>query len=105
MTVALQDNIGDNFTAAANGAFTSVTKAVNGSTYSVTVPTQPSASQSYSVASGTGTIAANLTIVLIIPLCCTRQVSARTEIQCRMKQSLGSVSLLSNAVFVTLLYS
>ncbi len=64
-SVVLQDNNGDNLTVATNGAFTFPTKVANGSHYSVTVLTHP-ASQSCSVASGTGTIAqANIGNVVV----------------------------------------
>src|SRR5450759_3128421 len=64
-SVVLQDNNGDNLSVSGNGTFSFATKVANGSTYSVTVLTQPTG-QSCSVASGTGTIAsANVTNVAI----------------------------------------
>lgn len=64
-SLVLQDNNGDNLTVGANGSFTFATQVANGSPYSVTVLTHP-ASQSCSVANGTGTIAlANVSNVTI----------------------------------------
>src|SRR5450759_724530 len=64
-SVVLQDNNGDNLSVSGNGTFSFATKVANGSTYSVTVLTQPTG-QSCSVASGTGMIAsANVTNVAI----------------------------------------
>lgn len=64
-SVVLQDNTGDNLSVSANGTFTFATHVANGSPYSVTVLTHP-ASQSCSVARGTGTISlANVSNVSI----------------------------------------
>ena len=63
-TLVLQDNGGDNLTITANGAFTFATKLAPGSTYSVTVLTQPSG-ETCSVAGGSGTANANVTSVSV----------------------------------------
>jgi len=54
-SLVLQDNAGDNRTVSASGAFTFATQVANGSSYNVTVFTQPSG-QNCSVANGTGTM-------------------------------------------------
>ena len=58
-TLVLQDNGGDNLTITSNGSFTFLTKLAPGSTYSVTVLTQPSG-ETCSVAGGSGTANANV---------------------------------------------
>ena len=63
-TLVLQDNGGDNLTITANGAFTFATKLAPGSSYSVTVLTQPSG-ETCSVAGGSGTANANVTSVSV----------------------------------------
>ncbi len=62
--LVLQDNGGDNLTVNSNGAFTFATKVNSGSAYAVTVATQPSG-QTCTVASGSGTAAANVTNVAV----------------------------------------
>src|SRR6266852_4419088 len=60
-TVVLQDNGADNLSRSVNGLFTFATALADGSTYSVTVLSQP-AGQTCTVANGSGTIAgANVT--------------------------------------------
>ena len=55
--LVLQDNGGDNLNITANGAFTFATKLASGTTYAVTVATQPgSPTQTCTVASGSGTV-------------------------------------------------
>jgi len=54
-TLVLQNNGGDNLTLTSEGDFTFATPLVDGSTYNVTVLTQP-ASQTCSVSSGSGTV-------------------------------------------------
>jgi hypothetical protein len=54
--LVLRDNGGDALTVSANGAFTFPTRVASGSTYAVTVRTQP-AGQVCSVSSGSGTVA------------------------------------------------
>ena len=62
--LVLQDNGGDNLTVSASGAFTFKT-AVSGA-YAVTVFTQPTVpAQTCSIASGSGTAAANVTNILV----------------------------------------
>ncbi len=61
-SVVLQDNLTDNLTLKANGSFTFATAIASGSTYSVTVKTQPSG-QICSVTNGGGTATANVTNV------------------------------------------
>lgn len=64
-STVLQVNNGDNLTVAANGTFAFATQVANGSSYSVTVFTQP-AGKSCSITNGTGTIAlASVTNVTI----------------------------------------
>jgi len=64
-TVVLQNNLGDNLSRAANGAFTFTTGMMNGSTYSGTVLTQP-AGQTCSPSTNTGTVSVgNVTTISI----------------------------------------
>ena len=63
-TVVLQDNLTDNLTIATNGSFTFSTGLAAGSSYSVTVKTQP-AGQTCSVSNGIGTANANVTNVSV----------------------------------------
>jgi hypothetical protein len=64
-TVVLQNNGSGNLSLSANGAFTFASALISGSAYNVTVFTQP-ASQTCSVANGSGTIgSANVTNVVV----------------------------------------
>jgi large repetitive protein len=64
--LVLQDNSGDNLPLSGNGSFTFPTAIASGSTYSVTVLTQPtSPSQNCVVAGGGGTASANITGILV----------------------------------------
>jgi hypothetical protein len=63
-SVLLQNNGGDNLTVSANTGFTFASAIVNGSSYKVTVLTQPTG-QSCSVSSGTGAVSANVTSVTV----------------------------------------
>jgi exo-beta-1,3-glucanase (GH17 family) len=63
-TVILQNNGGNSLATASNGAFTFTTAIAHGSTYSVTVRTQP-LGQTCSVANGAGTATANVTNVAV----------------------------------------
>jgi sugar lactone lactonase YvrE len=63
-TLVLQDNGGDNLTVSANGPFTFANKIASGSAYSVTILTQP-AHQKCTVASGSGSTAANVSNVAV----------------------------------------
>ncbi len=64
-TVVLQNNGGNNLTISANGAFIFTTEIANGSTFAVTVSTQPSG-QTCSVTNDSGTISdANVTNVAV----------------------------------------
>ncbi len=66
--LVLRNNGGDDLAVASNGAFTFATSLTSGSTYSVTVATQPSG-QTCSVSNGSGTVAgANVTNVAVA--CC-----------------------------------
>jgi large repetitive protein len=57
--LVLQDNLGDNLSVSASGMFTFATAVADGAAYGVTVLTQPSSpSQTCTVTSGSGTIAA-----------------------------------------------
>jgi len=56
-TIVLQDNAGDDLSLSANGAFAFATPVISGSTYAVTILTQPSSpSQTCAVTSATGTV-------------------------------------------------
>ncbi len=56
-TVVLENNAGDDLTLSANGAFAFATPVISGSTYEVTVHTQPSSpSQTCAVTAATGTV-------------------------------------------------
>jgi len=66
--LVLQNNAGDNLSVSANGSFTFPTAIADGSSYSVSVQTQPgSPSQSCSVSNGSGTISgadvANVSVI------------------------------------------
>ena len=62
--LVLQDNLGDNLTITASGAFTFKTSIATGKTYSVTVLTQPTSPvQTCTVANASGTASANVTNV------------------------------------------
>jgi len=69
-SVVLQNNNGDNLTVTANGPYTFATPVAFNSPYAVSVLTQPSVSQSCSVANGSGTMGAgnvsNVTITCAI---------------------------------------
>jgi hypothetical protein len=72
--LVLQNNAGDSLSITANGAFTFKTAVASGQPYSVSVSTPPSTpSQTCTVASGTGTAAANVTGVQVT--CSTGTVS------------------------------
>jgi 6-phosphogluconolactonase (cycloisomerase 2 family) len=66
-SVVLQNNAGNDLTVAANGSFSFTTPVANGSTYAVTVLTDPlSPARSCTVAAGTGTVTtANITTVAV----------------------------------------
>ena len=65
-SVVLQDNGGDDLTVT-NGTFTFATRLVNGSTYKVTVPNQPTSPiQTCSVSSGAGTVSGSNVSVLVV---------------------------------------
>jgi len=69
--VILQNNAGDDLTVSANGAFTFATDIADGSTFDVSVLTQPAwPKQSCAIANGTGTISnsniTNVTVVCVI---------------------------------------
>jgi len=72
--LVLQDNSGDNLSVSASGPFTFATKLNSGASYNVTVATQPSG-QTCTVASGTGTISADVTTVAVS---CTNSSSGVT---------------------------
>jgi len=64
--LVLQDNGGDNLALTASGGFTFATSVASGGAYAVTVSTQPTApAQLCVVASGSGTVSANVTSVQI----------------------------------------
>jgi len=64
--LVLQDNGGNNLTVSANGSFTFTTPIASGSTYSVTVLTEPSSpAQTCTVSDGSGTASANVTSVQV----------------------------------------
>jgi outer membrane protein assembly factor BamB len=65
-SIVLQNNGGDNLSVAANGTFTLPTRIANGSSYKVTIATQP-AGQACSVTLGTGTVSgANVSNVAVV---------------------------------------
>jgi hypothetical protein len=63
--LVLQDNSGNNLSVSASGSFTFSTAVASGSTYSVTVFTQPTG-QSCTVTNGSGTASANVTNVQVV---------------------------------------
>jgi 6-phosphogluconolactonase (cycloisomerase 2 family) len=63
-SVVLQNNAGDNLTVSSNSTFNFATAVAFGNAYAVTVLTQPTG-QTCSVATGTGTVAANVTNVSV----------------------------------------
>ncbi|MGH9495402.1 MAG: cellulase family glycosylhydrolase [Candidatus Sulfotelmatobacter sp.] len=74
--LVLQNNSGDNLSVSASGGFTFATPIAAGSTYSVTVLTQPSnPSQNCTVSGGSGTANA---IVTTVSITCTTTVSTYT---------------------------
>lgn len=65
--LVLQDNGGDDLAVKANGNFTFPTLLASGSTYTVTILTQPTGpGQACTVTNGTGTVTANVTNVQVI---------------------------------------
>jgi hypothetical protein len=65
-SVVLQNNLGDNLTVSNNGTFTFATPAANGSSYSVSVFTQPSG-QTCSVSTGAGAVSGgNITSATLV---------------------------------------
>jgi hypothetical protein len=76
--LVLQNNGGDNLTISANGQFTFPTSLVAGSSYAVTVVTQPpTPPQNCTVTAGTGTVAAN---VMSVNVAC-RGIQIGTAVQ------------------------
>lgn len=63
-TVVLQNNGGNNLAVSATGSFKFTTAVASGSTYNVTVQTQPS-NQTCTVTNGSGTASANVTNVQV----------------------------------------
>ena len=60
--LVLQNNLGDDYAVAANGPYTFATPIIDGSTYNVSVLTQPTTpAQVCTVANNTGTVSANVT--------------------------------------------
>ena len=66
-SIVLQDNLGDNLTLKANGAFTFATSVASGAPYSVTILTQPGApAETCTVTGASGTVGAgNVTSVMV----------------------------------------
>jgi len=65
--LVLQDNGGDDLAVKANGSFTFPTLLASGSTYTVTILTQPTGpGQACTVTNGTGTVTANVTNVQVV---------------------------------------
>lgn len=75
-TVVLQNNLGDDTTVTANGAFNFPTGNIDATTYSVTVATQP-AGQTCTVSNGTGTATAAVANVAVV---CTTVVTVPASI-------------------------
>lgn len=63
-SIVLQDNGNDNLTVSTNGSFTFATKVPSGSTYNVTIITQPTG-QTCTVSNGSGIISGNITNVAL----------------------------------------
>jgi len=72
-TVVLQDNAGDNLSLTASGSFTFATPVTSGSSYAVTVLTQP-ANQQCTVTQGTGTVGA-VPVTSVVVTCTTPTVT------------------------------
>jgi hypothetical protein len=88
-TVVLANNLGDDLSVTADGAFTFATGIPSGSTYSVTVKTQPMG-QVCAVSSGTGTASGNITGVAVV-------CSARTySVSVTVTGLLGNLVLQNN---------
>jgi len=65
--LVLQDNSGSNLTITGNGPFTFATQIASGTTYNVTVLTQPATpSQTCTVSNGSGTATSNVTSVQVV---------------------------------------
>jgi hypothetical protein len=91
--LVLQGNNQDNLLVNANGAFTFPTPLASGSSYSVTVHTQPSSpSQTCGIVNGAGTATANVTNVLVN---CSRPTASfkRPILLFRIQQKATSESL------------
>jgi outer membrane protein assembly factor BamB len=102
-TVVLQDNGGDNLIVAANGNFTFTTRIVNGSTYNVTVLTQP-IGQTCSVSTGTGTVSmgnvSNVAVVCAInPYSVGGTVSGLTGSVMLQNNNGGNLTVAANGTF------
>lgn len=63
-SIVLQDNGNDTLTVSTNGSFTFATKVPSGSTYNVTIITQPTG-QTCTVSNGSGIISGNITNVAL----------------------------------------
>jgi hypothetical protein len=85
-SIVLQDNMGDNLTVSANGAFTLATPLTTGQTYDVTVLTQPRApAETCAIMAATGTVGTtNVTSVQVTcsaPQCITFEACVNGEDQ------------------------
>jgi hypothetical protein len=91
--LVLQDNGGDNLTISASGGFTFATALATGSTYNVTVLTQPTnPAQSCVVANGSGT--ANANIGNIVVTCSADRISPSPPTErSRSRRSLRAAAL------------
>jgi hypothetical protein len=89
-SVVLQNNLGDDLSLNANGAFTFGTAISSGAIYAVTVKTQPSG-QTCSVSSGSGTATANVTNVAIS--CSTLPITTGPTVSSGPTQTGAGVSV------------
>jgi len=92
--VVLQDNGGDNLTVSSNGSFTFATQIEAGSTYNVTVLTQP-VGETCSVENAYGTVEQSIGDVNSVAVICNANISASNEV-------LGTVTGLTGSQSVTL---
>jgi hypothetical protein len=93
-TLVLQDNGGDNKTINANGAFSFATQIEAGSTYNVTILTQP-IGETCNVQDGLGVVSQSIGNVNSITLICNVTISASNSV-------VGTVTGLGNGDTVTL---
>jgi hypothetical protein len=104
-TVTLQDNAGDNLNRNSNGGFTFATRIASGSTYAVTVLTQPSITLKCTVANGSGTVTSNnitnvsVTCMTVDPgiKCGGAYCDPATQVCCDPEGTMGGANCQNNA--------